>query len=115
MVVRFDFETSVKLFVKRHHARVVFKNADTPIVVAQRFANRLSGCKDRFFEHVFVLPFVATGFAIGGWALVVNATRQRFVTAVFRPSLCDGFQFNVGRVTTNRYKLIANGLHFDQS
>ena len=113
MIVRFDFKTHMELFVESYHARVVFKHADAPIIIAQRFADRLRGSKNGFLQHVFVLTFITTGFSIRRWAFVMNPTCQSFVTAVFRPCLRDGFQFDVRWITANGNELVPDRLHFD--
>ena len=114
MVVRFDFETGVKFFIKLDDAGVVLEHADTPIVVAQIFADRLSRRKNGFLEHVVEPPVVAAGGSVGRRTAIVDTAGQRFVAAMFRPSLCDRFQFDVGRIAADRFKVIANGPHFDE-
>ena len=46
MIVRFHLDAHALMVIKRYNAGIVFKDADTPVVIAQPFANFLSRLKD---------------------------------------------------------------------
>ena len=114
MIVGFDFEAHMEVVVERDNAGIVLEHADAPVVVAQRFANRLGGGENGFLEHVVVLAFVRHRRSTCIGTAVMDSTGKRFMAAVFGPCLRDRFQFNVGGVAAQVVEVIANGLHFDK-
>ena len=84
MVVRFDFETDVILFVEANYAGVVRKNADAPILVAGILTDLLCGGENGFLQHVLE-------GALAIFVAIANPPGQCFVAAMFAPRLGDRF------------------------
>ena len=90
MVVGFNFHADVVIAIKTHDARIVAKNADTPVVCPERFTHRMGCSKDRFLEEIVVV-----GFA--GWPRMIDRAPERLVAAVLAPRLRNRFQFDLKR------------------
>ena len=103
----FDLESHVVLVVKLHDAGVIFEDADAPVIFAQVFAD-LNRCrKDGLFEHVVEIDRTV-------FVTVFDSAGQRFVAAMFRPCLGNGFEFDIGWVTIKRNEMGFDRLHFDK-
>ena len=107
VVVRFDFEADVVFVVELDDARVVGENADAEVVGAEVFADFDGRAEDRFLQHILEEDFAFR-------AAVRNPPGERFMAAVFAPSLRDRFEFDVGRVAVEVLEMLPDRLHFDE-
>ena len=105
--MRLDLECDVVFVVELHHARIVAKHADAPVVVRQFFANPLRGRENRFFEQVIEVPCAVF---IG----VSDPPRERLVAAMFAPRLRDRFQLDVRRLAPQIAIVMLDRLKFDE-
>jgi hypothetical protein len=107
VIVRFNFEGQVVLFVEPHDPGVVAEHAHAPIVVAKLMPDRVRGRKDRLLEHVFEPPFA-------GLVAIGDAAGERFVATVFAPGLGDCLQLSIGRIATQLFEMPLDRAHLQR-
>ena len=97
----FHLKAKMKVFIKFDYASVIFKNTDTPIILARFFAEETSSFENSFFKQVLI-----------NLTFEINSTLKGFMRAMFRPSLSDGFQFNIIRIFGHFTVMLLNREHF---
>ena len=103
----FDLEDDVIFGIEFNDTCVVFKDAHAPIAWSEHLSDFFGRGEDRLFEH-------ARELSRSVFVLVLNSATQRFMAAVFAPSLSDGFELDVGRFAAQASIVVLDRLHFRQ-
>ena len=97
----FHLKAKVEVFIELDDASIIFKNTDTPIILTRFFAQETSSFENSFFKQVLI-----------NLTFEINSTLKGFMRAMFRPSLSDGFQFNIIRIFGHFTVMLLNREHF---
>ena len=105
MIVRFHLHADVVVAIESDDTRIIAKHAHAPVACAERLSYLLCGGKYGLLEKVVVLAL-----AVG--PRMVHRTAKRLVAAVLAPGLCNGLQFDLKRLSSNRLKMVSHGSEF---
>jgi hypothetical protein len=109
VIVRFDLERDVVLFIKGNDPGVVHECGTHPRLV-DRFRCGTDVRAQQSIDPLLCAPFALTGQR----RVIVDHRLEGLVDAVFAPRLRDHFQFGIGRVAPFGGVIIADRPHFVQ-